>query len=443
MEEADGSAGCALEASGTLAPHEYNDTAEQESSRGAAEEWAHLKNQMEEERDALRTKLANTETETQQLRRDASDTSLLCEQLAQHKRESMLLLAEKDQALEKAEMLVKQEQARADARQKCVDALQEQLAKKEEQIDTLQAHVAARKVGTPEPVSDSQDINALRAQVASLQEHLENVARTETNSDHHDLHSQLATSQELHGQAQRESEDLRLQLGVVQGNHHAAMCQAHELRAQLEAGSSCSRLAEGTAQAQDVADLHAKLADRDEVIQRMAHNAEKRSTAMTEESAALRRQYANSVEETSTLRKQLKTLSGIAQQGEEELRQLRHVSKLSAAALQLKAGSSGGLAVHREAAAASATTRDVDGVPVTVQEAAAGALFGDLELGRTGTTLAEIGLGQIEVLGVLDRSLQYLAVMMAWRADLRLGVFGLWILCHLLYMLSLLYHRFF
>jgi len=81
--------------------------------------------------------------------------------------------------------------------------------------------------------------------------------------------------------------------------------------------------------------------------------------------------------------------------------------------------------------------------PSTVPEAAALAIFGDLELGRSGTTLAELGLGDLPALHRVDSALQGLAVLMAWRSDLRMAVFGVWILCHAIYMANIFYARMF
>jgi len=82
------------------------------------------------------------------------------------------------------------------------------------------------------------------------------------------------------------------------------------------------------------------------------------------------------------------------------------------------------------------------GAPSTVPEAAALAIFGDLELGRSGTTLAELGLGEFQSAHKLDMALQHVAVLMAWRSDVRMAIFGLWALCHLMYMASIFYTHF-
>jgi len=81
--------------------------------------------------------------------------------------------------------------------------------------------------------------------------------------------------------------------------------------------------------------------------------------------------------------------------------------------------------------------------PSTVPEAAALAIFGDLEMGRSGSSLEDLGLGDLQSLHFVDRALQGLAALMAWRADLRLGVFGIWLFCHALYMTHVFVARLF
>merc|ERR1711933_649152 len=72
--------------------------------------------------------------------------------------------------------------------------------------------------------------------------------------------------------------------------------------------------------------------------------------------------------------------------------------------------------------------------PSSVSEAAALAIFGDLELGRAGSTLADLGLDGVRGLQQADKVLEGFSVLLAWRSDIRLTFFGIWILCHGLYM---------
>jgi len=64
----------------------------------------------------------------------------------------------------------------------------------------------------------------------------------------------------------------------------------------------------------------------------------------------------------------------------------------------------------------------------------------DVELGeRSGVTLVDLGLADFSGLPAADRFLQLLSAFMAVRADARLAVFGLWLLCHLIYVIYLIY----
>eukprot|EP00438_Fugacium_kawagutii_P017104 Skav204594 [mRNA] locus=scaffold672:185304:186115:- [translate_table: standard] len=64
----------------------------------------------------------------------------------------------------------------------------------------------------------------------------------------------------------------------------------------------------------------------------------------------------------------------------------------------------------------------------------------DMEIGeRSAVTLTDLGLSQISGLPEADRFLQVLSALMAVRADARLTVFGLWLLCHLIYVVYLIY----
>ncbi|CAK9073417.1 unnamed protein product [Durusdinium trenchii] len=68
------------------------------------------------------------------------------------------------------------------------------------------------------------------------------------------------------------------------------------------------------------------------------------------------------------------------------------------------------------------------------------ALLQDVELGeRSGVSLVDLGLSDIAGLPEADKFMQLLSALMAVRADARLIVFGLWLLCHLIYVLYLIY----
>merc|ERR1711907_538841 len=69
-------------------------------------------------------------------------------------------------------------------------------------------------------------------------------------------------------------------------------------------------------------------------------------------------------------------------------------------------------------------------------------LSGDPESGRCDTSLADLGFADFETLQTVDRGLQYLSALMALRSDVRLSVFGVWLLCHLIYMANIFYEHF-
>lgn len=67
----------------------------------------------------------------------------------------------------------------------------------------------------------------------------------------------------------------------------------------------------------------------------------------------------------------------------------------------------------------------------------------DLEVGEARcVTIADLGLGDITPLAPLDSFLQVLSALMAARADVRFGVFGVWLLCHLIYIVYLVWEHF-
>jgi len=68
----------------------------------------------------------------------------------------------------------------------------------------------------------------------------------------------------------------------------------------------------------------------------------------------------------------------------------------------------------------------------------------DLESGFCGgSSIRDMGLGDVECLRLFDVALQHLSALMVGRAEARLGIFGIWLLCHLLYVASLLYYHIF
>lgn len=76
-----------------------------------------------------------------------------------------------------------------------------------------------------------------------------------------------------------------------------------------------------------------------------------------------------------------------------------------------------------------------------VQSLIAGVLQ-DVEAGgRGGVTIYDLGVQDITGIGTVDKFLQLVAALMAVRADVRFGVFGAWALCHLIYVLYLVWEH--
>jgi len=78
-----------------------------------------------------------------------------------------------------------------------------------------------------------------------------------------------------------------------------------------------------------------------------------------------------------------------------------------------------------------------------VARAIAAALH-DIELGnRSSVTIVDLGLSDVHGLNEADRILHVLTSLMAVRADARLIVFGLWAICHLIYVVYVIYAHLF
>lgn len=68
----------------------------------------------------------------------------------------------------------------------------------------------------------------------------------------------------------------------------------------------------------------------------------------------------------------------------------------------------------------------------------------DVELGnRSGVTIVDLGLADIRGIHEADSFLRVLAALMTVRADARLVVFGLWAICHLIYIIYIMYAHLF
>merc|ERR1719215_655082 len=159
-------------------------------------------------------------------------------------------------------------------------------------------------------------------------------------------------------------------------------------------------------------------------------------------------------EEVQRLKSELQTRTSELQGSRNEAVEIRKQTKeLSAKVQRLEGQLSRAHVAEQEAIRSSASAKGVHNAAlraVSEGQAAAGGVAGiiagvlqDVELGdKAGITLTDLGLGDIVVLSPVDRFLQLLSALMTVRADARLAVSGLWILCHLIYVIYLVYAHF-
>jgi len=159
-----------------------------------------------------------------------------------------------------------------------------------------------------------------------------------------------------------------------------------------------------------------------------AKAAEEATETERRQSANLRAESMGLRQEIDRMRVQLVEQAAKMQRAEEQLRTAMPAEK-------------NGIECGGEAAGISSPSANpLDGLETP--EAAALALFGgDPELGRPSQALTTLHLGDFSAVRAVDRLLQYLAVLMAWRSDVRIGVFGFWLLCHVIYMVDVLYEQ--
>lgn len=131
----------------------------------------------------------------------------------------------------------------------------------------------------------------------------------------------------------------------------------------------------------------------------------------------------------------------------------RQIKELNAKVQRLEGQLSRAHVAEQEAIRSSANAKGVNNVVLqamsdgqVVPGGVAGIIAGvlqDVELGeKAGVTLVDLGLSDFAVLSPLDRFLQLLSALMTVRADARLAVFGVWVLCHLIYVIYLVYAHF-
>mmetsp|Transcript_67964 Transcript_67964/g.176545 ORF Transcript_67964/g.176545 Transcript_67964/m.176545 type:complete len:184 (+) Transcript_67964:2-553(+) len=181
------------------------------------------------------------------------------------------------------------------------------------------------------------------------------------------------------------------------------------------------------------------------MIERMSRGADVRHAASQQEAAAWQSQLeaeTAALKEERRLRAELASeLEGAKVAQAQAAQQMARLRQSEEEFLEVKLASQEMQVLRATGGRPLPPRRPGDG-PTSVPEAAAMAIFGDLELGRSGVALGELGLGEMPWMQSADKALQSVAVLMAWRADIRLAIFGVWLLCHTLYMLGVFYTRF-
>jgi len=195
--------------------------------------------------------------------------------------------------------------------------------------------------------------------------------------------------------------------------------------------------------------LRAEIVERDGMIRQMARSMEARDAASGAQATELQAQIDALMQSSRIGEEALRSNSAALQKEQQRSRQLQaelqearashtraahQAAKLHQAEIEL---------VQLQSASSDKAEGGNRTRPSSVPEAAALAIFGDLEMGNAGSTLADLGLDGVQGLQQADRALQGFSVLLAWRSDLRLTFFGLWILCHSLYMFYLFIPRLF
>jgi len=177
----------------------------------------------------------------------------------------------------------------------------------------------------------------------------------------------------------------------------------------------------GSSETADLEDLNAKLLKRVEELE-----------AAKAETAQARLQARTATEETAEARRSVQEMTA-------------KVQVLEAKLLRAK-----GDAQAAEQRAAGATAVAVKGdVSSSLSGVGSGSLSGliagalqDVETGeRSCVTVSDLGLSDVAGLREVDSFLRLLSALMAVRADARLGVFGLWLICHFIYVVYLVYEH--
>jgi len=220
----------------------------------------------------------------------------------------------------------------------------------------------------------------------------------------------------------------------------AAHAEAEELVKKLSAEPDPQASNESSVHDATTFKLRAEIIERDDMIKQMARSMEARDAAAGAQTAELQAQIDALVQSSKLGEEALQSNTTALQQEQHRSRQLQaqlqeaRASHARAAQQAAKLHQAEVELVQLQKSASGDKAEGGDRArPSSVSEAAALAMFGDLELGRAGSTLADLGLDRVQGLQQVDNALQGFSVLLAWRSDIRLTFSGVWILCHSLY----------
>lgn len=282
------------------------------------------------------------------------------------------------------------------------------------------------------------------ARIKELQDHGSNAA-AEAEKRVHELAKELEQTRgvtEANGRVEELSKEVE--------HLRAAHAQAEALVKKLSADASAQASNDGSVDDATTFKLRAEIVERDGMIRQMARSMEARDAAAGAQAAELKAQIDALVQSSRLGEEALRSNSAALQK--EQQRSMRLQAELQEARASHARAAQQAAKLHKsevelvqlqQSASGDKAEGSAGSRPSTVPEAAALAIFGDLELGRAGSTLSDLGLDGVQGLQQIDRTLQGFSVLLAWRSDIRLTFFGIWILCHSLYMFYLFLPRLF
>jgi hypothetical protein len=283
--------------------------------------------------------------------------------------------------------------------------------------------------------ADEQTISALRAELEKLRSVPTSVSERESTNVTREAEKTHSRVQQLESalaaeRKQNKERDDAAQAKLAELSSDLSRSCAHiaDLESRLELASVAAPApaeAVGKAVAQngeEVRSLQALLATKDKDVE-----------ASRTEAAEARCKVQIASDEAAEARRSVHDLTSKVQVLEAKL---------------LRARGEAQLAEQRAAGVTAAVAKGDVSSPLTglgsgnLQSMIVGALQ-DVEMGeRSCVTVSDLGLGDVAGLKDIDGFLRLLSALMAVRADARLGVFGLWAICHSIYVIYLIYEHF-